>query len=210
MKIIVFGASRGAGRYVVNQALEAGFDVTAVLRNPNTPFLPHTRLSIQNADVRHLESLRAVLTGHDAVISTIGPKGLGPTDVVTMGTANLIAAMRAVGIRRALSVSAIGVDPHPSLSFFSNILLRILIRPILKNVWADAAGGEAQWANSHLDWTIVRAPRLTHGPLSEKYRMSINQRLRHAGKISRADLADCILKQINHRETYQARLEVSY
>ena len=209
MKIIVFGASRGSGRYVVDQALDSGLSVTAVLRNPATKYFAHPRLTIKSADACDLESLRRVLPGHDAIISTLGPAGLGKTDLYSATTRNFIGAMQETGIRRVISVSAIGADPDPDLPFHLRWLARLIVRPILNNLWTDAARMEQIWATSDVDWTVIRPPRLTHGPLTGKYRTIVNARLHHPIKLSRADLADCILKQIDQRASFGARLEVA-
>jgi putative NADH-flavin reductase len=209
MKIVVLGASRGVGRYVVEQALDADFSVTALLRNTAQEYLAHPNLTIQSADARDLLSLQRVLPGHEAIVSTLGPSGLGKADLYSVTTKNLISAMGRTGIRRIISVSAIGADPDPDLPLHLRWLTRLIVRPILNNLWTDAARMEKIWAASDLDWTVIRPPRLTHGPLTKQYRTIINARLHHPIKLSRADLADCILKEITNRAAFGARIEVA-
>jgi putative NADH-flavin reductase len=209
MKIIIFGASRGTGRCVVEQALDAGFAVTAVLRTAIPDYREHPNLTITSADARDLDSLQRVLPGHDVIVSSLGPSGLGKTDLYSATTRNLITVTQATGIRRVISVSAIGADPDPDLPFHLRWFARLIVRPILNNLWTDAARMEEIWAASNLDWTVVRPPRLTHGPLTGKYRTSINARLHHPIKLSRADLADCILRQIDACSSFGARVEVA-
>ena len=55
------------------------------------------------------------------------------------------------------------------------------------------------WQESNLDWTIVRPPRLTNGPLS--YRTALGQNLRRGVVVSRADVAQFMLRALDHPET---------
>lgn len=63
---------------------------------------------------------------------------------------------------------------------------------------------------SDLDWTIIRAPRLTNNAHSRKYRIGINERLKNLSSISRADLADYIVTHLNDEKALKAMVEVSY
>lgn len=74
MKITVFGATGGVGREVVRQALDAGHEVTAVVRDPaRLPVPAHERLRVVTvADVTDPDAVLAVVGGQDAVVSALG------------------------------------------------------------------------------------------------------------------------------------------
>nr|WP_255654477.1 NAD(P)H-binding protein [Cohnella sp. REN36] len=73
----------------------------------------------------------------------------------------------------------------------------------------DMARMEAQLRRSGLDWTVVRPPRLTNGQKTGAYRTAIHQHLTKAQGITRADLADYMIKSIPDEATYRAVVEIS-
>jgi putative NADH-flavin reductase len=73
-----------------------------------------------------------------------------------------------------------------------------MIRFLLSDIYADKAAGEELIRRSGLDWTIVQAAQLTNGPLTGRYRVGERVDLRGIPKISRADVAHCILSQLDH------------
>ncbi|UBU13561.1 NAD(P)-dependent oxidoreductase [Nonomuraea gerenzanensis] len=109
MKITVFGATGGTGRHVVEQALDAGHHVTAVVRDPaglprsdhprsdhprsDHPRSDHPRLDPVIADVMRPAAIEASVTGRDAVISALGPRGRGAGQVCAEGARSIIAAL---------------------------------------------------------------------------------------------------------------------
>ena len=57
MKLVVFGATGNTGRNVVEQALEAGHEVTAVARKPPALKISHARLEVLRGDVMDPDSV---------------------------------------------------------------------------------------------------------------------------------------------------------
>src|SRR5262245_45325235 len=117
--------------------------------------------------------------------------------------------MRAVGVNRIIVVSAapIGTIPLPGRpappkhdpgdGFFMRHLLAPLTKSALCHHYADLARMEDVLRESSTDWTIVRPPRLTNGPRLRRYRIAFGQNLRRGLSISRADVADFMLRAVN-------------
>ena len=63
---------------------------------------------------------------------------------------------------------------------------------------------------SGMDWTILRPPRLTNNKRTGKYQVAVNERLSKGWLLSRADLADYIVKHLQDISTYQAMVEIAY
>lgn len=209
MKLVVFGATRGVGRNFIGQALAAGHDVTAVVRNPAKLELKHNNLQVVQGDVINFESVERIIKNHDAVISAIGSPASSKEKVRSEGTQNIIRAMKKNGVRRLISVSSLGVgDSKVMLPF----LLKYIIAPLfLRNAFADHEVQENYIRQSDLDWTIVRPAGLTNGILTGVYRhgFSITEKgLKF--KISRTDVADFILKQLNDKTYFRKTPGVSY
>src|SRR5438093_7382938 len=109
MKLTVFGATGGTGRHTVSQALAAGHHVTAVVRDPaRLGVTDHPQLDVVTADVMDPDAIVTALAGRDAAVSALGAHGRGPTTVCSAGVASIIAAMRAVAVRRLVVVTASG------------------------------------------------------------------------------------------------------
>ena len=73
MKILVFGASRGVGIQVVEQALQAGHSVTAFVRTQSTFPLQHPALTVFQGDSMDRTAVEEAIAGQDAVIAALGP-----------------------------------------------------------------------------------------------------------------------------------------
>ncbi len=193
MKVTIFGATGGTGTCLTEQALAAGHEVTAVVRDPaRLEVGAHPRLTVVTADVMDSASIIPAVTGADAVLSAAGPRGTGPTTVIRDSVRGIIAAMDKTGTRRLLLVSgSIVADKGES------VLLR-LVKPVarltfLRRVCADMRAGESEVEASDLDWTVVRPPRLTAGPATASYRTALDRSLPRCFTISRADLAAAML-----------------
>src|SRR4051812_40519815 len=113
MKIIVFGANGGIGSKVVEQALEAGHQVTALVRRPSSITIQHPQLKVVQGDVLKLDTIQPPMAGQDAVISALGVIVNEPTTVYSDGIANIMRAMQTSGIQRLMCISASGLDPGP-------------------------------------------------------------------------------------------------
>jgi putative NADH-flavin reductase len=194
MRLLIIGATGGTGLQVTSQAVEGGHRVTAFVRSPQKLGSLRQRVVVREGDPRSVAVLRDVLPGHDAVISTLGPPGVGPTTILRAAAGSTVAAMQASGVRRLLVVSAAVL--FDDLGLAGNILRRTL----LKNVGDDSLEMERIVVSSGLDWTIARPPRLTNGPRSGRYDVQ-NGHLpgRSAfAAISRADVAEFLVSEIQH------------
>lgn len=207
MKLIVFGATGGIGSQVVAQALTAGQAVTAVARQPSAITLRHERLAVIPGDVLELETIRESIAGQEAVISALGVRHRAPTTVYSEGVTNIMQAMHAAGVRRILCVSASGLDPGPR---WQRWIAKPILWLILKNMYTDLVRMETRVKASGLEWTILRPPAFTNGPRTGHYQAVVNQHLSRGLSISRADIADYILKHLNDRATYGGMVEQAY
>jgi len=212
MKLTIVAATGGIGRQLLTQALAAGHDVTAVVRNPAT--LP-TEVRAVTADLATAgpAALEPAVAGADAVLSGLGPRSRADAGVASQGTLAIVEAMRATGVRRVVLVSAAPVatlaspgrpDPprhDPGDGLVTRHLLMPLLRSTLREVYADLALMEDAVRDSALDWTVVRPPRLTDRPLSGTYRTALGRNLRGGLLVSRADVAHLMLATLDRPET---------
>ncbi len=193
MKVVVFGATGSVGREAVKQALEQGHTVTAFARDPAKFDNKREDLRVVQGDVLDLSSVEKAVQGQDAVICVLGAGRKG--NVRSAGTRNIISAMEKTGVRRLVCQSTIGVgDSRGNLNFWwKYIMFGLLLRP----AYADHVRQEELVKASNLDWTIVRPAAFTEGERTGEYRHGFSADDKAATlKISRADVADFLLKQL--------------
>jgi putative NADH-flavin reductase len=195
MKLIIFGATGTVGRQVVEQALHQGHAVTAFARNPGRLESQHPQLSRIKGDVMDFETVKQAIQGHEAVVCVLGSGKKLTGTVRSEGTRQIIRAMEETGVRRLICQSTLGAgDSWGSLNFYWKYIMFGLI---LKNVFADHEKQEEYVRQSQLDWTIVRPGAFLDGELTGSYRHGFPGTDKTSQlKISRADIADFILKQL--------------
>jgi putative NADH-flavin reductase len=194
MKLTILGATGATGTGLVGQALAAGHQITAVVRDPARLTVPaHPRLRTVTADVMDPASIAPAIEGADAVISAVGPRGTGPTTVIQDSVHSIIAAMDKTGTRRLLQVSGSIVADEGESPYLRYLIKPVARRTFLRHVYADMRHAEDQIRGSDLDWTIFRPPALTGKAATGAYRTAIDTNLPHAFTVSRADLAACML-----------------
>jgi len=195
MKIALFGATGATGQQFLTQAAAAGHDVTAVVRNP-AAVTDRSRVSVVVADVMAPDAIGPLVAGQDAVVTAIGPRrGSTPTAVQTESTASIITAMRHNGLRRLVVVSNSGMVTTGD-GPVSRFVAKPILRRVLRHSWADMGRMEDVVRASELDWTILRPPMLTNGERTGIYRIALDHNVRGGIQVSRADLADAILRSL--------------
>ena len=192
MNLAIFGATGGTGRQLVEQALEEGHIVTVLVRTPSTFPQQHERLSLVQGDVRNHASVEAVVAGQDAILSALGTNQRGgPVTLCTDGIENILTAMIHRQVHRLLVVSAYGVAESHHRNFYN-----LLLWTSLKEKMLDKERMEDLIKHSDVDWTLVRPSFLTNGPRTQLYKSSSDLRMRITAHISRADVADFMLRHI--------------
>lgn len=195
MKLLVFGSTGGTGRELVKQALGQGHIVSAYARDPaKIADIQHSSLKVVCGDVLDPAEVEGAIAGQDAVFTTIGA-GAKRTTLREEGTRNIVEAMRGIGVKRLICQTSLGVgDSRSNLPFFTKY---IVVAVFLRHAFSDHERQEAVVRQSSLDWTIVRPPHLKDGPRTEVYRHGFpTTDTRIKGWISRADVADFMLKQL--------------
>ena len=209
MNVAIFGATGRTGRSLTEQALEQGYRVTAFARNPSKLGISHERLNVVGGDVTDSSAVEKAVVGRDAVVSALGHAKGSPKDVHTRGTANIVAAMRAHGVRRLISLTGAGVREEGDDPKFVDRVFGFLLRTLQRDVLEDAVGHVGVIRKSGLDWVVVRGPRLTDGEKKGRYRVGLVGK-NSGTSISRADLADFMLDQLTDDANLGRMPMVSY
>jgi putative NADH-flavin reductase len=181
MNLGILGATGGTGRLVVEQALAAGHNVTALVRSPEKLTISDSRLRVMTGRATDAHDVARALAGADAVISTLGGSG----SVIADSTQAIVDAARQTGLKRVVALSSFLVERERL-----NAPLRLVSSFAVGSMVKDKSFGEEILRSSDLDWTIVYAALLTNGPatgtasaLPEGVKWGMSNR------ISRADVA---------------------
>jgi putative NADH-flavin reductase len=149
-------------------------------------------------DVFDLALVEQAVAGQDAVLSTLGvPFSREPIAIYSQGMANIVQAMQHSGVHRVVCVSssAAGTNHDTGAGFiFDKVLQPIVMSTIGKTTYADMKQMETLLMKSELDWTVIRPSGLFETEAVTDYQVA-EDHIR--GQFtSRADLADCMLKQL--------------
>ncbi|MGW0485252.1 NAD(P)-dependent oxidoreductase [Nonomuraea sp. NPDC003214] len=202
MKLVVFGASGGTGRELVERARAAGHHVTAVVRTRRDP------ADTVVAGLFDAAPLVPVLAGHDAVLSALGPRGRAAAPVCSAAVTAIQEAMTAAGVRRIVAVSAQPVlRGGAGEPMWHRLTVRPLLRAIYRDVYRDLERMEGVLAAGDTDWTVLRPPYLTDDPPSGRYRTAVDAGV-PGWSLPRGDLARAMLDVLADPATYRRALGV--
>jgi putative NADH-flavin reductase len=221
MKLTIFAATGGIGRQLLEQAVAAGHDVTAVVRSPEK--LSGVAVRVVRADLASPDpaALESAVGGADAVLSGLGARSKAEAGVAARGTSAIVAAMQATHVRRIVVVSAAPVGTmsspgrpkppkhDPGDGFFMRHVATPLVKVALREHYADLALMEDVLRDSGLDWTVVRPPRLANRPGTGRYRTAYGQNIRGGWIVPRADVAQLMLRVLGQPETVKQVIGVA-
>lgn len=209
MKALVFGASGGTGRELLVQALDKGMEVTAFVRDAaKVEDIQNPNLAVVSGNVLNATDVNRAVAGHDAVLFAVGA-GPKRTNIREQGTRIVIEAMKATDVKRLVCLSSFGVgDSRTDLSFFTRY---VVVGVFLRHAFADHERQEDVVKKCSLDWTLVRPPHLKDGARTGEYRHGLELAYGDIkGWISRADLADFMLRQLENDSYVRQAPRVSY
>jgi nucleoside-diphosphate-sugar epimerase len=193
VKLAVLGATGSIGRELVTQALDAGHDVTALVRGQPKPHELDGRATLVGGDVTSIDAVNRVVDGNDVVVSALGHAKGSPDDVLARGISNVIAAMQAESVDRlvVLSSPAVG-DPQDRPGLLYRVA-RVFLGAVMPAVVRDHREQARLVEETASRGRSSAGPVIfTDGPHTGRY---------HAGpitpetgaRVSRADLADFML-----------------
>lgn len=197
MKVIVFGSTGTIGRHLLSQALDQGHEVTAFCRDAqNLNGLQHPNLQVAVGNVLEPADVARALQGQEAVIVCLGSGKSRKSTIRSAGTRVVISEMQRAGLKRLICQTTLGNgDSRHNLNFFWK---HIMFGWYLKQVYLDHELQERLVMQSQLDWTIVRPSAFTDGPHTKQYLHGFSPEDRRISlKISRADVADFLLRQLD-------------
>jgi putative NADH-flavin reductase len=198
MRITVFGATGRTGVPLVRQALDRGHEVVAFVRSPERLPVTGDALTVVEGDVYTGDGVPGAVDGADAVVSVLGQTSDGPDDLLTVAGDHITAAMDEAGVSRFVTLVGAGVREEGESVSFSGKVMGTLLKVLARDALEDAAEHVRRVSTTDLDWTVVRAPRLTDGTGTGGYRAGDIEL--GFESVARADVATFLLDCVEHEE----------
>jgi putative NADH-flavin reductase len=194
MKLLVIGSTGRTGKYVVEQGLRRGYEITAFTRRPQELADVQGLKRVIHGDALNLDDVRKAVQGQDAVISAVGSSAI---------VRNLIIAMREAGVRRLVMTSSRSVvATRPWLPV-------ALAWMIFRQAYADNARAEGMIEISGLDWSVVRGTMLTDKPFTGQVHIDFEANATGGDwTLTRADYAMTLLDVVENPQMINKALGV--
>lgn len=214
MNIFLLGATGSTGYEVLKRLGKDQHSIKALVRNPAKLNLSDieqsNRIEPIQGEVADLDKLTKHFVGCDVIISALGTgKDNRYTQIYSQGGKNILSAMRSNNVKKLITITSGLIDmSDPSTD---NFFMNRIIRPNYNKVYYDQTRWETILDNTtDVDWICVRPTNLLNKPFTGKYRVNLNHCPKGGWKISRADLADFIVKQINSNEFLHQKPVIAY
>ena len=210
MKLLIFGATGATGQQLVRRGLDQQFLVTAFVRAAGKLAVQHPNLRVVTGDITRPETMRAAMPGQAAALSALGVRhNRRHNTALPDGTRAILAAMEQHQVRRFICETSMGVGSSKDEG--SWLFERIFAPLFLGHSMADKERQEALIWRSALAWTIVRPAGLTNGPRTGDYKVGLSlASTRIKNRISRADVADFMLRQLTTDAFVRKAVNISY
>ena len=199
MKIAIIGATRGIGKELLLQSLTAGHEVTALVRNTGAIQISNSNLRVVKGDILDIDTVTEAIKGQDGICVCVGIRPTRkPVTIFSEGIKVVIEAMHQGGNRQQKLIVITGIGAGDSRGHGGFLYDRIINPLLLAKAYQDKDREETLIKQSDVQWQIVRPGFLTNDPKTGTYRIIDDMNGVTAGKISRADVADYMLRQLKN------------
>ncbi|MFE7838591.1 NAD(P)-dependent oxidoreductase [Streptomyces sp. NPDC057474] len=198
MRVTVFGATGGIGRLVVQQLLDGGHQVTALVRTPAKLALTHSHLTVVAGQLSDRDAVEQAVSGADAVISALGPSLKRSTTgtQVTDGTRTVVQAMQAQKVDRFIGLATPSLADPRDRPHWKHMVLPVVAGLMFPNALAELKGMTEAVTGSDLDYTIARITNPTNKPATGRARAGFLGHDKVASAMTRADIAAFLVSQL--------------
>ncbi|WP_080240071.1 NAD(P)-dependent oxidoreductase [Spirosoma rigui] len=214
MKLALIGASGFVGSALLNESLNRGHAVTAIVRHPDKITLIHPNLTVKAGDVQDADAVARLVAGHDAVLNAFNAGWTNPNlyNDFLNGSKAIEQGTQQAGVKRLLAVGGAG-----SLEIAPGV--QLVDTPEFPAAYKPGATAARDYLNhlrqnTTLDWTFLSpAINLTPGERTGTFRVGTDQPVFDAhgeSSISVNDLAVSVLNEIEEPQFIRQRFTVGY
>lgn len=216
--IILIGASGFVGSAILEEALNRGHKVTALVRNPEKIQVKNENLTVLAIDATDVEALSKVVAGKDAVISAYNPGWGNPRlyEEILENYPKIIEGVKKAGVQRLLVVGGAGVlYVQPGMRLMDSGTLPAELMP--------AVNGEGELflnvlsKENDIDWAYFAPPanlgNMAKGIRTGKYRLGTDTLLvdeKGDSFISVEDYAVAMIDELEQEAHHKALFTAAY
>lgn len=195
IKIAIIGGTGKSGKYLVKELLKQGYYLKMLIRNPEHLQIQNPLIEVLTGDVKDYTTVRALLEGCHAVISTLGlGQPLSEFTIFSQAAHNIIRSMNELCINRYIVITGLNVDTpfdnkSPKTKFATDWMY--------KNYPKSTQDKQTEYkilSESNVDWTLVRLPMIEQTDLRGSIKVSLEDC--PGDKISATDLAHFLIAQL--------------
>lgn len=217
MKIALIGASGFVGKALLNEALNRGHQVTAIVRHPENITVTNSNLAIKKGDAFSESEIKELVKGHDVVLSAYNPGWTNPNiySEFLKASQTLQAATKAAGVKRFLVIGGAG-----SLEIAPGV--QLIDTPQFPAEYKEGANAAREYLNilkkeNDLDWTfyspaIEMHPGITTGRTG-KYRLGTDNPVfdkDNRSIHSAEDLSIAVIDELENKKFIKKRFTAAY
>lgn len=203
MKITIFGSNGQIGKKLVEQALEAGHEVTAFTRRTGALELEHAALNIVIGSLTDREKLKEVIIGRDVVFSALGPKMTlkRKTSELPIANAhkNIMSVMEVSDVKRFITIATPAISAKKDVKQIATILPSFMPKVFMPTAYAEMKEIEKLLKTARLDWTVVRFINPNAKSDGNGYDISFGD-TKSKMNVSRHNIAKCMLDATSNDE----------
>jgi hypothetical protein len=214
MKIAIYGSNGTIGQRILQEALQRGHTLTAIVRDPSRISAPSVNVTVVAGDVLDPSRMAEAVKGHDVVISAIGPKlPSGDPQIVVKAAHSLLEGVAKAGVKRLIVVGGAGsLEVAPGVQLVDTPQFPEAWKPVA--LAARDALKVFQTAQTTVDWTYLSPAALIEpSERTGRYRTGTDRLLvdeKGESRISAEDYAVALLDEVENPRHKRQRFTVAY
>ena len=168
VKVALFGASGSLGNQCLEQALEAGHELTVLVRTPGKlPARLVDRVSVVHGDALDDDAVAQTLEGNEAVLFALGVVKDSPENLCADATRLILAAMPRLGVKRFVFCAGGSILRAGDQATFGPRFVHWFASTFMAKKQRDKVRQfELLDASPHIDWLGIRPLGMRNGDLS--------------------------------------------
>ncbi len=196
-RIAIIGGTGKVGYYIAKKALENGFRVRMLVRNPVKLAYNDNRIEIVKGDAQNIDSIRLLLKDCHIVINTLG-QPVKDVPIYSSVTANVLSLMKEFAIKRYIGVTGASLNIKGDSKKMINRIGAKIFEVLFPKMMIDKKKELSILLKSDIKWTLVRLPFVIEG--SETGVIKENLTDVPGTKITNADIAIFLINQVNDKK----------
>lgn len=193
-RVLIFGATGKTGLLLIKRCLEEGYTVSVFARTPKKLNNFGDSIKLFIGDVRNFQAVDKAVKDQDVILIALGVMPWQVDAILSQGATNIVKAMQRNKIKRIICLTGAALtENQQQLPLLWRIVRRM---PLMRGMYDDKQKQEEIIKASALEWTLVRPVNLVNGPGTKKYQVGETLKLKTNSTISRVDVAEFMVLQI--------------